>query len=55
MKKGIEGLCGSAPLQGIVYLLVGALALRLAAGVGGGGSRTRAAHLYVVLRKPYVR
>ena len=54
VKKGIEGLVRLGYLsKAIVYLLVGALALRVAAGVGGGRITDPGGALYVVLRKPY--
>src|SRR5687768_9973329 len=54
VKKGIEGLVRLGYLsKAIVYLLVGALALKVAAGVGGGRITDPGGALYVVLRKPY--
>ena len=54
VKKSIEGLVRLGYLaKAIVYLLVGALALKVAAGVGGGRITDPGGALYVVLRKPY--
>lgn len=54
MKKGIEGLVRLGYLaKAIVYILVGVLALKVAAGVGGGRITDPGGALYVVLRKPY--
>ena len=54
VKKGIEGLVRLGYLaKAVVYLLVGALALKVAAGVGGGRITDPGGALYVVLRKPY--
>ena len=39
--------------KGIVYILVGALALRVAAGIGGGRLTDPGGALYVVLAKPF--
>lgn len=54
MKKGIEGLVRLGYVsKALVYLLVGALALKVAAGVGGGRITDPGGTLYVVLREPY--
>ena len=54
VKKGIEGLVRLGYLsKAIVYLLVGALALKVAAGVGGGRITDTGGALYVVLRQPF--
>lgn len=39
--------------KGIVYILIGALALRVAAGIGGGRLTDPGGALYVVLAKPF--
>ena len=54
MKKGIEGLVRLGYLaKALVYILVGVLALRVAAGIRGGRLTDPAGALYVVLAQPF--
>jgi hypothetical protein len=54
VRKGIEGLVRLGYLaKAVVYLLVGALALKVATGVDGGRITDPGGSLYVVLRRPY--
>lgn len=54
MKRTVEALVRLGYLsKAVVYLLVGALALKVAAGTGGGRITDPGGALYVVLGKPY--
>ena len=54
MQKTVDALVrvGYAA-KGIVYILIGAMALRVAAGIGGGRLTDPGGALYVVLTKPF--
>lgn len=54
MKKGVEGLVRLGYLaKALVYILVGVLAFRVAAGVAGGRLTDPHGSLYVVLSQPF--
>ena len=54
MEKTLEGLVRLGYLaKAVVYILVGALALKVAAGVRGGRITDQGGALYVVLRQPF--